>query len=64
MDNIRLSDELFARVKAYAIEKGQIRIGYIQRDFSVGYIKAKSIFDRLVAEDIGEVNREGFLIVR
>ena len=64
MDNRRINDKLFSRVKAYAIEKGQIRIGRIQRDFSIGYLKAKYIFDRLVAEGLGKVNKEGILIVR
>lgn len=63
MDNIRINDELFVRVKAYAKENGQIRIGYIQRDFSIGYLKAKYIFDRLIAEGIGKTNEEGILIV-
>ena len=56
--------ELLNQVREYLLKNGKIRIGEIQIEFKVGFIKAKDIFNQLVTEGIGETNEEGILIIK
>ena len=59
----RVNKETLKKVRDYAFSNGKIRIGQIQREFSLSFIKARDIFNCLVDGGIGETNKEGILIV-